>query len=120
MKGWVPMFLYLDSLIVLFFAVLSVLASHRAQLTPTTIQDFLALRVTVLNVVFLLIFALFRATFRTRLFGDRRLRGIGSQILNAFRRAAVMAAVLFIYLIARKATEPIVSVTKDYFCSMLF
>jgi exopolysaccharide biosynthesis polyprenyl glycosylphosphotransferase len=119
MKGWVPMFLYLDSLIVLFFAVLSVLASNRAQLTPTTVQDFLALRVTVLNVVFLLIFALFRATFKTRLFGDRRLRGIGSQILYALRRAAVMAAVLLVYLVARKATEPIISVTKDYFCALL-
>jgi len=113
------MFLYFDSLIALFLAVLSVLASNRAQLTPAAIQQFLELRVTVLNVAFLLMFALFRATLGTRLFGDRRLRSLGSQVMHALRRAAIMAAVLLIYLLARGAVEPIISVTTDYFCLLL-
>jgi len=114
------MFLYFDNLIVLFLAVFSVLASNRDHLTATTVQDFLALRITVLNVVFLVMFALFRATQESRLFGAKRSRAFGPQIVRAFRRATVMALVLAVYLIGRRATEPVVEVTTQFFASLLF
>ena len=113
------MFLYFDNLIVLFLAVLSVLASNRDHLTPTTIQDFLALRITVLNVVFLVLFALFRATQDSRLFGAKRSRSFGAQTARAFRRAAVMTLVLALYLIGRRAAEPFLAVTIQFFTSLL-
>src|SRR5690348_3525477 len=114
------MFLYFDNLIVLFLAVLSVLASNRDYLSATSIQDFLALRITVLNVVFLVLFALFRATQDSRLFGAKRARAFGAQTARAFRRAAVMTLVLALYLIGRRAAEPFLAVTTQFFASLLF
>src|ERR1700739_1458635 len=114
------MFLYFDNLIVLFLAVFSVLAANRDHLTANTVQDFLALRITVLNVVFLVMFALFRATQESRLFGAKRSRAFGPQIVRAFRRATVMPLVLAVYLIGRRATEPVVEVTTQFFASLLF
>lgn len=113
------MFLYFDSLIALFLAVLSVLASNRDHLNATAIQDFLALRITVLNVVFLVLFALFRATQDSRLFGAKRSKNFGAQVLSAFRRAAVMTLVLGLYLIGRRAEEPFIAVTTQFFSSLL-
>src|SRR5579862_5666415 len=109
------MFLYFDSLVVLLLAVLSVLASNRDHLTANTIQDFLALRVTVLNAVFLTMFAVFRATLGPQTFSDRRLRGIGSELGSTARRAALMTVLLALYLVGRQAAEPIASVTTAFF-----
>src|SRR3984885_4747720 len=113
------MFLYLDSLIVLFLSVLSVLASHRDHLTVTTIQDFLAMRITMLNVLFLVLFALFRVTLGTRFLNDRKTRSLGPQLSRAVRRAALMTGVLLLYLLGRKAAEPIILVSCQFFCSLL-
>src|SRR5579872_2629400 len=112
------MFLYFDSLIALFLAVLSVIASNRDHLNATTVQDFLALRITVLNVVFLVLFALFRATQDSRLFGAKRSKNLGPQVSRAFRRAAVMTLVLALYLIGRRAEEQLIAVTTQFFCSL--
>jgi exopolysaccharide biosynthesis polyprenyl glycosylphosphotransferase len=115
------MFLYIDNLFVLFLAVLSVIASNRDHLTVTTVQDFLALRVTVLNVVFLVMFALFRATQRSRVFGGANgSRSIGAEVMRAFRRVIAMTLVLALYLLARKANEPFFAVTVQFFCSLFF
>lgn len=113
------MSLYFDSLIVLFLAVVSVVVSNRDQLTVTTIQEFLALRVTVLNTAFLVMFALFRATFASRFRTGQRVRGIWPEALGALRRAALMTSVLALYLCGRRADEPIVSVTAGFFGSLL-
>jgi exopolysaccharide biosynthesis polyprenyl glycosylphosphotransferase len=110
---------YFDSLIVLLLSVLSVLASHRDHLTVGTIQDFLALRVTVLNVVFLVLFAVFRATLGTRFLNDRKVRNIGPQLSRAIRRTALMTVVLVLYLLGRGAAEPILLVSGEFFCSLL-
>jgi exopolysaccharide biosynthesis polyprenyl glycosylphosphotransferase len=112
------MFLYFDSLIILFLAVFSVVASNGIHPSRTAIQDFLALRVTVLNVVFLVGFALFRATLRSRLFGDRRIREIRPQITHSLRRVTAMTVVLLVYLIGRRSVEPILSVMTGFFCSL--
>jgi exopolysaccharide biosynthesis polyprenyl glycosylphosphotransferase len=113
------MFLYFDNLIVLFLAVFSVLASNRDHLDATSIQDFLALRITVLNVVFLVMLALFRATQDSRLFGAKRATTFGAQIARAFRRATVMTLVLALYLIGRRAAEPFIAVTMQFYASLL-
>ncbi len=112
------MFLYFDSLIVLFLAVLSVVASNRHHLTMTTIHDFLAIRITVLNVVFLVMFAVFRATLGTRFLKGGRLPSISHQFLLAIRRTVVMTIVLALYLLVRQAVEPFGSVTWTFFCSL--
>jgi exopolysaccharide biosynthesis polyprenyl glycosylphosphotransferase len=113
------MFLYFDGLIVLFLSVLSVLASHRDHLTVTSMQDFLAMRVTMLNVLFLVLFALFRATLGTRFLNDRKMRSFGPQLSRAVRRTALMTGVLVLYLLGRKAAEPIILVSGQFFCSLL-
>lgn len=113
------MSLYLDSLVVLLLAVLSVLASNRDHLTVTTIHEFLALRITVLNTAFLVMFALFRTTFASRFRGAQRVQGIWPESLGALRRAALMSGVLVLYLFGRRADEPIVAVTTGFFSSLL-
>jgi exopolysaccharide biosynthesis polyprenyl glycosylphosphotransferase len=112
------MFRYFDSLIILFLAVLSTVASNRDHLTVTNVQEFLAFRVTILNVVFLVMFALFRAMLETQFPSDRRVRSVGSQLLRSIRRAAVMSMVLALYLVGRHAVEPILRVTTEFFCSL--
>jgi exopolysaccharide biosynthesis polyprenyl glycosylphosphotransferase len=114
------MFLYFDSLIVLFLAVLSVVASNRDHLTMTTLHEFLAFRITVLNVVFLVMFAVFRATIGARFLKRGRRGGIAPQFFGVIRRTAVMTTVLALYLLARKAAEPFGSVIWGFFWSLFF
>jgi exopolysaccharide biosynthesis polyprenyl glycosylphosphotransferase len=113
------MSLYFDSLIVLILAVLSVVTSNRDHLTVTNVHEFLALRVTVLNTAFLVMFALFRTTFASRFRSGKRVRGIWTESVGAFRRALLMTSVLALYLFGRRALEPIFTVLVEFFSALL-
>ena len=115
------MSLYLDSLVVLFLAVLSVVTSNSDHLTGSSIHDFLALRITVLNTAFLVMFALFRATLASRFRNGhgKRAGSVWTESVGAFRRASVMTLVLGCYLVGRNAAEPILKVVIQFFSILL-
>lgn len=116
------MSLYLDTLVVLFVAVLSVVTSNRDHLTVMNLNEFLALRVTVLNATFLVMFGLFRATFASRFRNGqngRRVLGIWTESIGAFRRAALMTSILALYLVGRHAAEPILRILIEFLSTLL-
>ena len=105
----------LDALVALGLAVAAVVWSNLAHTPPGELTAFLRVRVTLLNLSFAVVFSiLWKQCFTVLGLYDRSVEGVRRMLARAAFGAALMTAVLALYLEARHARGPMVEIVMHF------
>ena len=107
-----------DGLILSTLAAFAVVWANQVYMPPGTLEDFLALRITLLNMIFAVLFAVLSTKCTNALglyqnnFTDWRPAGI-----RVVACCAIMTGFVALYLLGRKSPSPISLILSEFFIS---